>query len=366
MTTASHELQVRAPILPPELEQLIFDIASSQLTLHDRLPLLLVAKRVHEWLVTQSFFKYLTLANAPIDRIKPTFYRVFNRLALDFIEENALDYPPSPTSLEDVGHFVLHFMIGGRRRVTEDQLVRILTLCPNATDVALWSGDVQTRPSVKSCLLRLPLQKLSANLSGLQRADFLTPSFLSITHLGIITMGSKRKEWKDWEILTSLPKLTHVCINKNVEVDAVHNLLSQCTGLRLLVAVTFPGSHRPSNPSESYHTIDDHRLILVDIYDVKYMAADWENGANGRFDLWDFGGLIRDARNGTRLFTYMNQWILMGLIGAYLKDNSQRWISRVFYWESELNDEGMEWYKTLLINGKGDTAFTNQMLSSRT
>jgi len=56
----------------------------------------------------------------------------------------------------------------------------------------------------------------------------------------------------------------------------------------------------------------------------------------------------------------------MGLIGAYLKDNSQRWVSRVFYWESELNYEGMEWYKTLLINGKGDTAFTNQMPSSRT
>jgi len=54
----------------------------------------------------------------------------------------------------------------------------------------------------------------------------------------------------------------------------------------------------------------------------------------------------------------------MGLIGAYLKDNSQRWVSRVFYWESELNDGGMEWYKTLLINGKGDTAFTNQMPSS--
>jgi len=52
MATESHEL--RAPILPPELEQLIFDIASCRLTLHDRLPLLLVAKRVYQWLVTRS------------------------------------------------------------------------------------------------------------------------------------------------------------------------------------------------------------------------------------------------------------------------------------------------------------------------
>jgi len=48
--------ELRTPILPPELEQLIFDIASYRFTLRDRLPLLLVAKRVYEWLVTRSFF----------------------------------------------------------------------------------------------------------------------------------------------------------------------------------------------------------------------------------------------------------------------------------------------------------------------
>ena len=188
-------------------------------------------------------------------------------------------------------------------KLTEHQFVRILTLCSNATGVALWSGDVQTRPAIKNLLLRLPLQRLSADLSHFQRSDFLTPSFLSITHLDIITMGSKRGGWKDWEILTSLPKLTHVCINKNVEVDAIHNLLSQCACLSLLVAVITPRSHRHAKPSGSYHTIDDHRLILVDNYDITKMVADWENGANGQSDMWDFGGLIRDARNGTRLFT---------------------------------------------------------------
>ena len=112
-------------------------------------------------------------------------------------------------------------------------------------------------------------------------------------------MGSKRKGWKDWEILTSLPKLTHLCINKNVEVDAINNLLSQCASLSLLVAVINTQSHRPPKPSGSYHTVDDHRLILIDKYDMKKMQTDWEDSADGRPDMWDFCGLIRDARDGT-------------------------------------------------------------------
>jgi len=186
-------------------------------------------------------------------------------------------------------------------KLTEHRFIRILTLCSNATDIALWSGDVQTRSAVKHLLLQLPLRRLSAELSHFQRSDFLTPSFLSITHLDIITMGSKRKEWKDWEILTSLPKLTHVCINKNVEVDTVHNLLSQCGSLSLLVIVIAPRSHRPAKPSGSYHRIDDHRLILIDHYDITKMVADWERGANGLSDMWDFGELIRDAKNGAQI-----------------------------------------------------------------
>ena len=116
-------------------------------------------------------------------------------------------------------------------------------------------------------------------------------------------MGSKRVGWNYWEILTSLPKLTHICISKNVEVEAINNLLSQCVSLSLLVAVISTSSHRHTKPSGNYHTIDDHRLILVDRYGIKKAEADWEDGANGRPDMWDFCGLIRDARDGTPLFT---------------------------------------------------------------
>jgi len=242
----------------------------------------------------------LTFIDALIDRIKPSFYRVFNRLILTVPnDENVLDYPPSSTSLVDVGHLVRHVMVGNLHKLTEDQLIRILTLCFNATDVALWAGDVQRRPAVKNALLQLPLRRLSADLSHLQRSDYLTPSIQSITHLDIITMGSMRGKWKDWEILTSLPKLTHLCINKNVEVDAINNLLSQCASLSLLVAVINTRSHRPGKPSGSYHTIDDHRLILIDKYTMKKMQTDWEDSADGRPDMWDFCGLIRDARDGT-------------------------------------------------------------------
>jgi len=233
--------------------------------------------------------------------------------------------------------------------------MRILTLCFNATDVTLWSGDVQTLPAVKNALLQLPLQRLSGDLSHLQRSDFLAPSIQSITHLDVVTMGSKRREWKDWEILTSLPKLTHLCINKNVEVDAINNLLSQCASLSLLVAVINTESHRPTKPSGSYHTIDDHRLVLIDKYDIEKMVTDWEDGANGRPDMWDFCGLIRDARDGKPFIFFMtiyNPYLIR--IGAYLKDNSQRWLSRVFFWENELNNEGMEWYKDILFTRGGD------------
>jgi len=189
-------------------------------------------------------------------------------------------------------------MIG---KLTEHQFIRILTLCPNATDIALWSGDVQTRSVIKKLLLQLPLQRLSTELSHFQLSDFLTPSFMSITHLDILTMGSKRKEWKDWEILASLPKLTHLCINKNVEVDTIHNLLFQCGSLSLSITVITPWSHRPAKPSGSYHRIEDHRLILIDNYDITKMVADWEKGANGLSDVWDFGGLIRNARNDAQI-----------------------------------------------------------------
>jgi len=245
----------------------------------------------------------LAFIDTSVDRIKPSFYRVFSRIGLDIptipTDEYLLDYPPSSTSFVDVGHFVRHIMVGGYHNLREDQLIRMLTLCFNATDVALWVGEVQTHPAVKSALLQLPLQRLSADLSHLQRSDFLTPSFQSITHLHVINMGSKRVGWNYWEILTSLPKLTHICISKNVEVEAINNLLSQCVSLSLLVAVIGTSSHRHTKPSGSYHTIDDHRLILVDRYGTKKAEADWEDGANGRPDMWDFCGLIRDARDGT-------------------------------------------------------------------
>jgi len=285
------------PIFPPELECVIFEIAAAISETRDRTNVLLVAKRVYHWSVLDDFCSIKQLKCSL--RIRPQLYRVLRKLKIrsetlrsenheDDIDAQYQYFHRSSARLQDVGKFVRHLMIGPFK---EDHVTDILKMCPEVEDLALWTGSSDTRRNLPIIRL-LPLRSLSANISQFLPEDFQGPAFSNLTHLDVI-LFAQDDAWGKWKVLTTLPKLTHLCLNSTVTLEVMQNLLSQCSHLRVLINLSLYGTPQSS---EGYLTIEDPRLVLIDTYEVDLVPRDWEEGAYGRFDMWDFGERFVEAR----------------------------------------------------------------------
>jgi hypothetical protein len=271
-STSNDPSETVDPHLPPELDRLIFELATRDIGPNGSATLFLVAKRVHDWWVCVIFDiiikKYMN--ELEIHRIRPLIFKVFNQMARPPFP----DFKKSPQLLESIGHFAERFLIGFNP-TTEDYLERLLSFCPKIVDLAIWVFRIE---SISPILDKLPLRRLSANFDYFTYEDFLArPFFVNLTHLEIFSfMGDT---WnKIFEALVRLPNLTHLLIRCFIEVDVIPELLRHCRLLRILIISPVSARRYLNRDSaeERLAQINDHRLIILESLSFATLVHDWE------------------------------------------------------------------------------------------
>ncbi|KAJ6566587.1 hypothetical protein B0H19DRAFT_1374097 [Mycena capillaripes] len=216
-----------SPKLPLELEREVFEIAA-KLNRKDAPKLLLVARRVHEWL-------------------EPLLYR-----GLLFRRNRDDKGPTKPIPMESIIHAIAtkpaaFFHQNVKHLAVNNNVPRVdvdrIAVCTGIINLALFNGD--SDPSMIPYIEIIRPQRLSANMKKLFGGDpdFTHSLFSNITHLDISDVFGLT--WEVWHKLAVLPRLTHLSFNYSDEAlpaALFHTVLAECKLLEALVIV-WPNDH---------------------------------------------------------------------------------------------------------------------------
>ncbi|KAF8882895.1 hypothetical protein CPB84DRAFT_195388 [Gymnopilus junonius] len=230
----------KQPRLPPELEYIIFMMATSdandsgdEMRIHAA-RLTRVAKRVQEW-------------------IRPVLYSIFVQgLFLSLIDATFPKLYIDPDLLKRVAGLAKHLFIG--HHVSDQSVIVLLRHCVNVRDIAIrrdyaepFQGDKEdnyldylcasaTLRGVRSLFLTIRLAQ--DDLESIQMAE----AFKDLTHLDIIFPN-----WKGYNhgrnlvrILSGFTKLTHLATtvvpsSKTLEAPTISGILSSCAHLEIFI-----------------------------------------------------------------------------------------------------------------------------------
>ncbi|KAF8151858.1 hypothetical protein K438DRAFT_1988151 [Mycena galopus ATCC 62051] len=269
------------PILPPELERAIFEIAAHLRPLW--IPqFMLVAQRVKTW-VEPLLYRTIALSGtwpemAADLKEQPRFQC---DTLLPIIQSNSFSFPG-----DSVRNLLLGFISSTDAEV-------VLSACRSVEN--LWI--VMKRPGDLFPLIGdLPLKHLYCHVEDLfgpeRPIDFTHRVFTNITHLHIFDSlrtkgGADQKE--RWKKLCLIPHLTHLCFNRTglVIMDVWLTLLRTCKSLRVLV-VRDAKSHSILHTliatyAEGPDLINDPRFMTMS---CKFDVYDWRMGTLTGMDYW--------------------------------------------------------------------------------
>ncbi|TFK66902.1 hypothetical protein BDN72DRAFT_961427 [Pluteus cervinus] len=254
------------PVLPPELERIIF-LHAVHNDIKNVRNYLVVAKRVRDWLMRAVFEVMILHPTCP--------------------KEFSLD------ELKKYGHHVQHLLLyTWNNPITAAEY---LTSCPNIVDLALWIG-MYTSDTIQA-LSHLPLKRLSIDLPQLSEPHIyiLTPElitvFSNVTHLDIANAISV---WAHCEALVHFRVLTHLAVFSSTEVDIFRMILDRVEGLKVVIWLSGSdlGVDREETPEGIPGEIQDDRVVGLECSYVE----DWEDGARGEEDMWTIAEKIVEAR----------------------------------------------------------------------
>ncbi|KAJ7751551.1 hypothetical protein DFH07DRAFT_1032492 [Mycena maculata] len=191
------------PLLPPEIEQEIFQL--SVLSDSRVIPrLILVAHRVKLWIISIDPPPHLRiLSTHPPTHRNQTKHHIPVHTLLKALESRPVSFWHDHTRYLSLG------MQPG------EHMGRILSMCSGTSNLALWNTDYDFRHYSKflPLIAAMPLVRLSVHLEvlfGRERSDFSHPMFARITHLDLLDIGPY--QW--WEVgLGHLPCLTYISFN---------------------------------------------------------------------------------------------------------------------------------------------------------
>ncbi|TFK61015.1 hypothetical protein BDN72DRAFT_850020 [Pluteus cervinus] len=285
----SHSLVVRQyddslaePPFPPEIAYEIFTISCRQ-DLKGRMNLLLVSKRVSEWLI-------------------PIIYEILVVARLPGVNRPPLD------ALEKYGGHVKHILFCGISSIAAyTNEASILRLCPNVSNLALWFSTVTPFEifNLRLNQLTIPPQsdKFENFARGLQK-NLDEPKYRkwceSLTHVAWPTISRS-----GCQLLSEFPNLTHFLMgdwNEDVQ-NNMDLMVKWCKGLEVLV-VLMGMTPTPDTLGPYVHdslegvVIEDMRVVVIQ----RYFVLDWIEGAKGRDDLWRVAErTVKERRRRTRL-----------------------------------------------------------------
>ncbi|KAJ7185343.1 hypothetical protein C8R46DRAFT_376950 [Mycena filopes] len=268
------------PVLPHDLERLIFELA---VALHPKTSysLLCVAPRVQAWIEP---LLYKVLMHSGTGVVSTTTAR--SRRSVHALSE-LVGGSGRPTALRVLPKYVRHICLSELQ--PWDILVQLLSLCANTTNLALLhpTPDIHLAPRIPEALGRLSLQRVSLHIKALfppslERVDFSHSMFAHITHLDLCDYDDG--PWERWSGLTTLAHLTHLSFRRShFRLEVCAFALAKCVSLRALVLIcgSWTAATQPTRLEDELAR--DMRFVMVVVPDYQ---LDWENSAWGGGDYW--------------------------------------------------------------------------------
>ncbi|KAF9038048.1 hypothetical protein BJ165DRAFT_1500456 [Panaeolus papilionaceus] len=298
------------PYLPPELEYTIFTSAFDALDHKTNLAMLLVAKRVHEWVIPLIYRTVDQVGEYPI----PNFSK-----------------PGCPT-IEQIGGFV-HHLIMGQIHETDEDAHRLLVHCPNLKSLACWYS-LSVKNWLQSLANTTSLRMISGKIQEITEDDLRNPIFLNLTHVELVSTTE--------ETLSLLPayiqhsRVTHLRFYdlQVWNMDKIQMILDVGSNLEALILCEPYDASDPESEAlricppilRTMHQ-KDQRLVIIESNLCN--ADDWIKGARGFYDSWIYADQIITARKKKyfKKGEFQNNPFISG-----------------FNWLEHLIDEGKEWY----------------------
>ncbi|KAF7304550.1 hypothetical protein HMN09_00857700 [Mycena chlorophos] len=258
--------ETSSPLLPPELERVVFELAAENDARTTR-SLMLVATRVRIW-------------------IEPLMYRLIYLDTGDLHAFRGL-ISENPTLGLHVQHLFLDLWT---MRSDSPAGIALIAACPNVTNLALWTFMDTTTPIPLPLLPKLSrlstdIGFLTFNQTGAALSAHLEP-IRSLTHLDITnvgwTMSQAIEGVKEIRRARALPSLTHLALGKASSVAPYMDILRMASQLQVLCMYV----QQPEDPHSSWEErIPDPRFCVVTVVN-KPFSADWRIGAEGGRGLW--------------------------------------------------------------------------------
>ncbi|PPR04605.1 hypothetical protein CVT24_011761 [Panaeolus cyanescens] len=205
------------PMLPPELERIIFEMAVEDLV-HNLPPtycalnLQLTARRVRSWIRPLLYRMLKATTHAP-KNVFPNFEKY------------------EALKIEEIGPFIKYFIYDVYRS-SQSHLLHTLRHCPNIEDLAIW-WDANKMGQIYPAISSLKhVKRLYSGLGGLTIEQIQeSPIFQNVTHLDLLGLPPKH-------LLQELKNLTHFGTNTAFRFDEGHSLLRKVQSvLDLILAI---------------------------------------------------------------------------------------------------------------------------------
>ncbi|TFK65022.1 hypothetical protein BDN72DRAFT_846102 [Pluteus cervinus] len=201
------------PRFPPELEYKVF-LTAFHRNFNDLQSLLLVAKRVHDWLLPKAF-EVVILSRS---RMFPVYFDL--------------------EKFRKYGRLVRALCIGFRAGEDETLAMEYLSLCPNLTNLVLILQGCPTRLS--DTLAVLPLTRLYIDGRALVSnppSPHLPQVFSNITHLRVLhsILPLETSNGDSVSLPTLFPRLTHVAFSRHQYRDQLRDALQGCVNLKVII-----------------------------------------------------------------------------------------------------------------------------------
>ncbi|KAJ7751748.1 hypothetical protein DFH07DRAFT_774650 [Mycena maculata] len=260
------------PILPPELEKEIFQIAASSGPLS--IPrLMLVAWRVKTW-VEPMLYRVLVILGGTGG---PRGLNGMRGYPFEDDEEfSRIQSIPTSILTESVRHLFLSGM--------PDPVTEFILSASSGVEDFFYLNFQQHNPSILDVLGRLSLKRLYCGIStdifeSVAQVDFSHALFSHITHLELFDQLDV-DDTDIWSNLALIPHLTHLALNC-LSVSLALTLLETCNLLRVLVFMR--SSFDDDDESELGKLARDSRFVQTDCAEF---IKDWQMGALTGIDYW--------------------------------------------------------------------------------
>ncbi|KAF7326183.1 hypothetical protein MKEN_00470400 [Mycena kentingensis (nom. inval.)] len=269
------------PRLPLELELAIFEIAAGYKD--TRCALLLVAKRVYEWIRPLLYVAFHFDSGIKVQSPHPALRHL---CAAD----------PDTLPLHATRHFVLcdHTY----------ELARILRACSRLTHLGFYYTSSNAFPDeLRTAISSLrSVRFLTANNSTLERSGLTNPAhplFAHVTHFSFASSGPRSEpSARMARLICGMPALTHLALQPALP-GALRPLLCRETGCRRLRVLIL----RPWNAHSGKQAVGQVASVLQDARVVVIWATAWAEGSlpvpgNGE-SFWEAADrFVRDKKRG--------------------------------------------------------------------